>query len=251
VVSSEPYIPWELMIPNRDGTEDEHPIGVSSAVGRWIHEQHLSPRRQPILLEDSCVIAPTYNGSKRLSFSSEEARFVCEMFAGRRISPALFATIEEELGQRGAALVHLICHGSDSGGGGQVIDLDPDEILTEGMLGGMRGLRRELTKKQPLVFINACEVGRQTPALVGTGGFASAFIKLGANAVVAPIWSVEDSVAAQAARRFYSDVKAHPGRPFATILRDIRRRAYDGPDPEDSWAAYCFYGDPLSADGRG
>jgi len=246
VVSSEPYVPWELMIPARDGNEDALPIGVTSSVGRWVHAQHVSPR-QPLALRDSYVIAPSYTGSKRLSFSADEARYVCETFDGREISPALFATIEATLGQRGAALLHLICHGADEEGGGQAIDLDPDEILTDGMLRGMPNLKAAVRAVGPLVFINACQVGRLTPALVGTGGFAAAFIALGAQAVIAPIWSVKDAVAANAAREFYNEVRARPGRPFARILRDIRRRAYEGSGPEDSWAAYCFYGDPLTA----
>jgi hypothetical protein len=235
------------MIPNRDGAEDDLPIGVSSAVGRWVDETHVSPR-QPLELTSSYVIAPTYVGEDRLVFSPNEARFVCDMFNGRQITPALWAEIERVLGGGDASLLHLICHGvDDPDGGEQVIKLEPDEVLTVGMLRGMRGLKRAVHAAKPMIFINACEMGRQAPALVGTGGFAARFIKLGARAVVAPIWSVKDDVASQVARLFYEEIKAHPGRPFAVIMRDIRRRAYEGPDPEDSWAAYCFYGDPLAA----
>ena len=113
----------------------------------------------------------------------------------------------------------------------------------------MPGLRTAVAEKRPFVFINACEVGRPSPALVGTGGFASAFITLGARCVIAPIWSVKDSVAGRAAREFYEQVRDHPERPFADIVRDLRRRAYEDVEPEDSWAAYCFYGDPLAAHG--
>jgi hypothetical protein len=246
VVSSEPYVPWELMIPAQHDDEDTLPIGVTSSVGRWVDEQQVSPR-QPLALRDSYVIAPTYEGGKLLSFSADEARYVSQTFAGSQISPAMFAVIEATFGRGGASLLHLICHGADEEGGGQVILLDPDEILTDTMLGGMPNLKAAMRSTGPLVFINACQVGRLTPALVGTGGFATAFITLGAQAVIAPIWSVKDEVAAKVAREFYAEIKAHPGRPFAQILRDIRRRAYEGSGPEDSWAAYCFYGDPLTA----
>ena len=48
IMSEEPFIPWELMIPRRrraDGTREERePLGVEFAVGRWVHEEYLSPR---------------------------------------------------------------------------------------------------------------------------------------------------------------------------------------------------------------
>ncbi len=245
VVSSEPFVPWELMIPSRDGMEDSVPLGVTSAVGRWVDPKQVSPP-QTLKLDSSYVIAPTYDDSRRLGFAAGEASYVCEAFSGRRISPALFAVIEAVLAKGGASLLHVICHGND-GGPEQVIDLDPDEKLTDGMLPGMTSTKAALRAARPMVFLNACQVGRQRPALVGTGGFAARFIDCGASAVVAPIWSVKDSVAAHVARLFYEEVKASPGKPFAAILSDLRRRAYLGPDPEDSWAAYCFYGDPLAA----
>lgn len=48
------------------------------------------------------------------------------------------------------------------------------------------------------------EVARSSPALVGPGGFVSSFIQLGAAAVVAPLWSVEDDVAHEIAVEFYN-----------------------------------------------
>jgi hypothetical protein len=111
----------------------------------------------------------------------------------------------------------------------------------------MEGVINAVRDKEPVVFINACEIGRTSPALVGTGGFAAAFTRLGARCVIAPIWSVTDAVAGKVARAFYEQIRANPGTPFATVMRDIRRLAYEGDDPEDSYAAYCFYGDPRTA----
>jgi hypothetical protein len=246
VVSSEPYVPWELMIPNRPGFEERLPLGVIASVGRWVHRQQLSPE-QSVPLRDGYVIAPVYRDARELKFSAEEVRLVCTAFAGRRIEPATYEQIEAEFASGDASLLHLVCHGGDGGPGGQTIDLDPDETLSDFELRGMDGLKQAVAARRPLVFINACQVGRLTPALVGTGGFASAFITLGARCVIAPIWSVRDAVAAAVARAFYGEVQRRPDRPFADVLRDIRRRAYDDSEPEDSWAAYCFYGDPYAS----
>jgi hypothetical protein len=244
VVSAEPYIPWELMIPN-EGQRSLRALGVEFSVGRWVDQQQTSPE-QAAPFVDSAVIAPTYRGSKVLGFSAAEAQYVIDAFNGTRIDPALLLRIDEVLGQHGPTLLHFICHGVNKPGG-QVLDLDPDETLREIQLGGLDGVRRAVADAKPFVFINACEVGRATPGLVGTGGFASQFINLGARCVLAPIWSVKDDVAGTVAREFYDAVRADPSRPFAGVLRDIRARAYEGADPEDSYAAYCFYGDPLAA----
>ena len=72
------------------------------------------------------------------------------------------------------------------------------------------------------------------------------FIDLGASAVIAPLWSVKDTIAHQIAEDFYNRVKAEPDTPFAEILRTIRAKAYASETSEDTYAAYCFYGDPSA-----
>jgi hypothetical protein len=245
VVTSEPYVPWELMIPNDGPGKSRAALGAEFAVGRWVHPQHVSPR-QAMPIVDSYVIAPRYRGTQALNFSADEARYVLEAFAGEPISPAVLTTIEAAFARRGATLLHFICHGVD-GPSGQILELDRGEQLLEVQLEGLEGVMTAIAEKEPFVFINACEVGRVTPALVGSGGFAAAFTRLGARCVIAPIWSVKDSVAGVVARDFYDAVRADSTVPFASILRDIRRKAYEGEEPEDSYAAYCFYGDPLAA----
>ncbi len=95
-----------------------------------------------------------------------------------------------------------------------------------------------------MVFLNACEVGRLTPSLIGVGGFAKEFIDLGARCVIAPLWSVTDDVAFDVARRFYTRIKHDPAVRFADVMSEIRRLSFER--DADSYAAYAFYGDPLS-----
>jgi len=87
---------------------------------------------------------------------------------------------------------------------------------------------------------------RKEPALIGVGGFAEQFMILGASGVIAPLWSVKDSIAHQVAVQFYERVEREPDTPFAEILRDLRRKSYADEGGEDTWAAYTFYGDPLA-----
>src|SRR5207245_2177711 len=90
----------------------------------------------------------------------------------------------------------------------------------------LSSVRKALMKKRSLVFINACEVGRGAPSLVGVGGFAKTFIEMGAGAVIAPLWSVKDDIAHQVALEFYESIIKAPSTPFAEVLRRLRTRAY-------------------------
>src|SRR5215475_14933337 len=108
--------------------------------------------------------------------------------------PAIFPEVEKKLETQLNSLVHFVCHGQDDLSGIQTIDLEDDKMSSNAVI-GMRGVAHAFAKKHPLVFLNACEVGRTTPALVGLGGFADSFIQIGASAVIAPLWSVDDSAA--------------------------------------------------------
>jgi hypothetical protein len=249
IVSEEPYIPWELMIPRRirDGVpETRKPLGVEFPIGRWIPRDFVAGRTR-IPLTDGYVIAPEYAGRPNLAlaFSGAEQKLLKENFAADPISPATLREISQKL-TSAKSLVHFICHGKDGGNGKQILQLDNSEELSSFDLLGIEGLEIGFAKKRPFVFLNACEVGRTTAALVGLGGFAASFIDLGASAVIAPLWSVKDRIAHEVADTFYKGVKSEPGTAFAEIMRRLRAKAYDNDSAEDTYAAYCFYGDPCA-----
>lgn len=249
VVTAEPFVPWELMIPNRwkgDRYEERPALGVEFQVGRWTSEQVIAPSSR-ILLRDSFVIAPAYSGSRRLRNSDVEAAMVLRSYPGDRISPADFGNIETRLGSEVRSLIHFICHGDDDGTGIQSVVLEDGAQLSSYALLGMAGLARLFRAKRPVVFLNACKVGQTLPSLVGLGGFVVSFIKLGATAVIAPLWSVEDDVAHDIATQFYSQLTSDPTIPLAKVFSAIRAKAYEDGSGRDTYAAYCFYGDPFAA----
>lgn len=250
IVSEDPFIPWELMIPNRirpDGKREvlDKPLGVQSVVGRWSPLDFLAPK-QSISIRDSLVIAPQYPKKKLLQHAESESKMVRNQFKGRAIKPANLKTIKTVLGKRGATLLHFVCHGR-SGVGKQVIDLEGrNKTLNSIQVRAIKEFATAL-RRNPVVFMNVCEIGRPQPTLSGVGGFAQAFMEMGASAIIAPLWSVKDSIAHEVAEQFYRTLAAHPKRPFAAILGKIRERAYTTERGEDSYAAYCFYGDPLAS----
>jgi CHAT domain-containing protein len=140
--------------------------------------------------------------------------------------------------------------GHGSAAGGQSLDLEDGQTLTSTKVRGLATFRTAFARLPTLVLLNACEVGRPAPALSGVGGLVQALIRQRAGGVIAALWSVEDSIAHKIAAEFYEEALKEPARPFADILRAIRARAYDEANPlEDSYAAYCFYGDPQACRG--
>jgi len=123
---------------------------------------------------------------------------VADSFEGEIIAPADFDSVTQKLGRVGKTIIHLVCHGEDEEtqaevirdpdrrvrSRAQVIRLEKGEKLNSTQIGGLDGLQEIFERWHPLVFINACGIGRTTPALVGVGGFAKAFIDIGASAVL-------------------------------------------------------------------
>jgi hypothetical protein len=247
IVTEEPSIPWELMVPTRegkDGPEEREPLGVEFLVSRWTSRSHVLPQ-QRVPLRDAYVVAPR---DSRLADAEKEVTLVIGGFPGQdqRIDPADIDALDASLSQQGRTLLHFVCHGKSGEAGSQILVLEKKQELDASMLRAMPGVKKAFRAGKPFVFLNACEVGRQEPALMGAGGFAEAFMALGASGVIAPLWSVKDSVAHEIAETFYKRVAEEPETPFAEILRDLRKKSYAAEGGEDTYAAYCFYGDPLA-----
>jgi hypothetical protein len=248
IVSDEPFVPWELMIPYRESgpglpPEIRDPLGVEFQVGRMTRSSHESGA-QKISLSNSYVVAPIFEGPRSLPHAQEEADFVTGLFPGTRIDPASLDTLNVKLGSC-PSLVHFACHGEVTDEGKQVLYLDEEREFSALDLSGLPGPEKGIPVAHPLVFLNACQVGRPEPGLIGVGGFAATFAEMGACAVVAPLWSVKDSIAHEIAMDFYTKAK-EKSIPLAEILRQQRAKAYDPAVAEDTYAAYCFYGDPLA-----
>ena len=194
----------------------------------------------------SLVIAPNYPGPDPLPLvhAADEAKTVSDRVPGRILKPVLFQEVTKSLFDSQADLVHFVCHGvANSAPGIQALYLEDLRLDSN----QMAALPMSANPDKPFVFLNSCEVGRPVPALNGIGGFAREFIERGATGVVAPLWSVKDAVAHDVAVTFYSRLDAVSAVSFAEIIRDIRACAYRGAtEGEDSYAAYCFYGDPFA-----
>jgi hypothetical protein len=236
VLSEEPYIPWELMVPVPKGSAPVPCLGVRYSMGRWITGDFRSPV-QSIPMRTAFIVAPKESGLKS---APGEAKFINKIFPGStQIKPVNYKVLDKKLKTTRHKIVHFICHGETAGF--QTLQLDSDDLLNSSEVIAMEGFRAAF-QKGPFAFLNACEVGEPVRALAGLGGFANSFLHLGASAVVAPLWSVDDSVASKVCKSFYHDVLA--GKTFGEAMRRIRARAFS--EGKDTYASYCYYGDPAA-----
>jgi CHAT domain-containing protein len=251
ITSAEPHIPWELMRPKcvlEDGSEQEREaLGVESMVGRYVDPGHRSPKQNDSIDASYIMAGTKYRRQKRLQKAEDEAKWVADRFGGTIVTPAQRTQLDKMLKERAVGLLHFVAHGRSAPNAPQQLVLGDDKVFNSLQVSAMRGLKAACEKQAPVVFLNACDVGRQAPSLVGAGGFAAEFIKAGARCVVAPLWSVKDTVAHEVAIEFYQAALDEPSRPFADILKDIRAKSYSAGGAEDTYAAYCFYGDPLTS----
>ena len=241
IISQEPYIPWELIIPYQNLRSPRKALGVELRVGRWVTGDYTSPP-QTIQMRSAYIVCPTTSG---LASSKAELTFLTSLpfHPNSPIQPASYDGVDKGLSGEPRDIVHFICHGKTATI--QTLQLDtPDtrdtpDTLDCSEMRTMPGFQHAF-EHGTFAFLNACEVGGQVLALDGVGGFANSFIELGASAVVAPLWPVQDAAALQVSQLFYNQVLG--GSPLSEALKSIRAKAYD--EAIDSYAAYCFYGDP-------
>lgn len=101
---------------------------------------------------------------------------------------------------------------------------------------------------EPFVFLNACQVGAGETIFGDYAGMAAAFLRIGATAVVAPLWVVDDSLAATAANDFYraTDSGVTVGAAVSALRAKCTPRAAADPTTAKygSFLAYQYFGHP-------
>jgi CHAT domain-containing protein len=94
----------------------------------------------------------------------------------------------------------------------------------------------------PLVFLNACQVGRGGMSLTGIGGWARRFLDAGAGAFIGTYWSVYDTPAFDFAKEFYRALLN--GRGIGQAAMEARLAIRDRGDP--TWLSYTIFADPTA-----
>ncbi|MGI9450637.1 MAG: CHAT domain-containing protein, partial [Geminicoccaceae bacterium] len=264
--------PWELM--EDPAGDDDEPPAIRAGLIRQLHDERFRPDVQITSQRTALVIGdpkPTRPDPRfpALNGAVEEAQTV-----SRLISRAGYAVTEEIRTLPTSAIatfmnepyriMHLAGHG--------VFEQVPDEKAPEsegkdepckncpktGMVFGdglflTPSAVKQLTNVPELVFLNCCYLGRvdasaeqRTKTLFHelAANLATQFIQIGAKAVIAAGWAVDDAAALTFATTFYQAM-LDDGETFINAVKKARVRAYTTHPYTNSWGAYQAYGDPA------
>jgi tetratricopeptide (TPR) repeat protein len=248
-------IPWELMHDGFDRAAE--PLSVSGGMIRQLLD---SDGRQTILRapdNTALVIGNPLVGDERfpsLAGAVQEAATVAgllddggyqvQMLLEDAATPTAVLTAIHEKPWR---ILHLAAHG--------VFEFRPDEgkpsvsglVLDDGMF--FTAAEADQLRYVPeLVFINCCHLGQtrgDAPPKVEfhklAANLATQFIRMGARAVVAAGWAVDDAAAKTFATTFYRGVLQ--GELFGDAVLQARKDTFDRHGQTNTWGAYQCYGD--------
>ncbi len=247
-------LPWELLQDRYDKGAD--PISVSTGMIRQLLEPPTRALRQT--RKTALVIGNPHISDPRfpsLNGAAQEARVVATLLegAGYEATPLLETDAEPNavfiaLHQKPWRILHLAGHGvfefQDNGSDERVSGL----ALDNGQFFRAADAR-QLRYVPDLVFINCCFLGqtkgetRERPAYHKlAANLAVEFIKMGARAVIAAGWAVDDGAAKTFADSFYRAMLG--GMLFGDAVRQARSDTYARHAGTNTWGAYQCYGDP-------
>lgn len=258
LLSNETKIPWEL-IRLRDPDESEKRMGSpiagdpddeneidrhrsrylveAFAFTRWLRDQGQTfelPLSRMGLLAPSDTDLPAAEG--------EQQRFQ-ELFPDAEPLPVSRLELLQRLEAAEHDSLHFSGHGrkvSKNSDFNQIL-LAGDETLYAADLGDDA---RNLGRRSPWVFLNACQTAQSLSVLSGVGGFADAFLKAGAGAFLGTHWEVRDKRAGDFALAIYNYFLQ--GRELGAAVR-LARDWFSNKYPGDpTFLAYAVYGHPLA-----
>jgi hypothetical protein len=269
--------PWELL---HDG---EALLGLRYALGRQVFMDAPTLRQARrrtagairVLVIGDPIFTPAFLEDLRrqqrpvppqLLEARQEARRVTQEFERLRdelaglpplhvenvVGETLSVTEMRERLRDGYHIIHFAGHGVFRKG-------DPETsawLLSDGELWAreIRNTLAGLEEPPWLIFANACEAGMDAGTPVGryqgdVFGLATACINQGVAAYVAPLWPVQDALAAELAADFYRELllnRASVGEALRRAKVRARGTAGAGGDARQlTWASFVLYGDPT------
>jgi hypothetical protein len=259
VLSTEPFVPWELVHLKNPATgrlpRDTIFMGQMGLV-RWLVAATgpaTTLRRREGKVR---YLIPDYPDRWELAEPAAERAFLERTFAATGVEPHS-GPVSKLLRSRGSFdILHFAGHGVATGGDtadakillqGRVdpdVPVGQDAYVQEYLLATTVRQEGDLADPaaaaRPLVFLNACQVGRLGHQLSSLGGFADSFIKAGAGAFVSSLWNVGDEPAAEFGKTFYRRLKAGDTVSQAAVTAREKARAAD----DATWLAYVVYAHP-------
>lgn len=241
IVSDEPWIPWEMLQPCE--FKDDDFLCMKHQMSRWLTGERALPIQHQVqhLLG---LDAGSKNGLKSGKREIEMLEEFCERIKINRNFP-LQATAQdfvELLEQHSFDLLHFVGHGrhSKSHPGDATITLNDRSLRARQV---SPAAEKKLLAERPIVFFNACQVGRLDQSFSDLDGWATRWIRrCGCSAFLAPLWSVHDGRALRFAEVFYEHLGNHHSLGEAVLLARHQLRKEE-PD-EMTWLTYSLYSHP-------
>ena len=252
VISTEPFIPWELVHlkpPGQAFLPDEVCFLGQLGLVRWLYDVGFPPESITLQPDRCRYVIPHYPDNRyRLPQAEQEAQFLEQMFQATAIEPQP-NPVRQALESAAFDLLHFAGHGEAEHG-----STGAAKLLLEGRIEDGKYIPASLStttvsqhcrfqkvKNQPIVLLNACQIGRTGYALTGISGFAQAFLKGGAGAFIGSLWAVGDRPARVFSEALYSALLE--GFNLAEASRKAREKAKAAGDA--TWLAYAVYGHPY------
>lgn len=216
---------------------------------RWLRrgEQVAAPQppKQQFVLGALACVMPSDSG---LAFAQEEKCFLrrwMDAHAVRDASPAACSlrAVRGLAEAGGYDWLHVAAHGvtgDPAGVGPGAVYLEGSDEMTADCFVGRRP-HQHIAGTRPGFFLNACHSGRQGQGLTHLSGWAPRLLELGAGAIVAPLWTVNDEQALAFAQAFYDQL---PDATIGEALRRARRQGVESGDP--TCLAYSAFAHPQA-----
>lgn len=255
VLSSEPFIPWELVHLKEPGgpLPDESRFLAEAGLVRWLYTRDNAYPPQTLHARPGKVrvIAPDYAEPElRLVQAGAEAEFL-RATLGAELVTAQEREVRALLRSGDFDVLHFAGHGVADGG-----DIANAKVLLEGRSEYGTYVRTALSAttvdqqarlahadgSKPLVVFNACQTGRLGTQMSSLGGFAQAFLNRGAGAFISSMWSVGDYPAGVFVETLYQELLR--GQPVAAAASAARRQARLSGD--GTWLSYAVYAHPQA-----
>jgi hypothetical protein len=241
IESEEPWIPWELckLEGKESGRIVEGPFFCEAfAISRWLMGIGMKPT---LTLKNMALVLPTDSG---LPSAASEGDYLLSLAnGGRKVTqvPANYLDLIDGMKKGEYDGWHFTGHG-----GFAAPDPNRSVMVLEGgqklMPEDLSGLVKNLGRAEPLVFLNACQIGRSALSLTGIGGWASRFLDAGAGAFIGAYWSVYDQAAHDFAKALYSRLLG--GMNIGKAVQEARLAIKPLGDP--TWLAYTVFADPAA-----
>jgi CHAT domain-containing protein len=256
LLSSEARIPWELAVIEPALTDAPSPFLCAQVnIGRWVIGVRNRPPVPPMSAKpvaSRAVVVGDYSGLSTWNVLPQAATETAALVGqGAQQLPAEYQTVRDAVhGDPPVDVLHFATHGrflegqreeglvlvDRSGKRPAEVYFTPDDVEAG-----------DLMQSGPLVFLNSCQVGAAETVLGDYAGMAAAFLRIGATAVIAPLWEVDDTLAAVAATDFYAAVPTTTVGAAISALRGkftAAAAANDETAHYGSFLAYQYFGHP-------